>query len=185
MLPRMTLAAAGGPGWTDILTAVGTVGAVIVALGIALYTDWRAGARIKAEHKRSDRVLGEERRRAASESAGQREHERAALDEERAYSRQQLEQERRLVLEQQQFAEAYAVQVVSAESITGVLKNGSMDGTVKRLGVIVVNCSSFTITRVEVQFNTGNSLVTHHKFTRMEGLAALPEYLQCRVGPIG
>jgi hypothetical protein len=52
-----------GTNWTDIMTAIGTVGAVIVALGIALYTDWRAGKRIKAEHNRSDRLLREERQR--------------------------------------------------------------------------------------------------------------------------
>jgi hypothetical protein len=70
------------------------------------------------------------------------------------------------------------VQVVSAETITGILKNGLVDGTVKLLGVIIVNCSPFTITRIEVQFNTGNSLVTPHKFTRMAGLAALPEFFR-------
>jgi hypothetical protein len=32
----MVITLAGGPNWTDILTAVGTVGAVIVAVGIAL-----------------------------------------------------------------------------------------------------------------------------------------------------
>jgi hypothetical protein len=57
MLPRMTLVAAGGPSWADIMTAFGTVGAVIVALGIALYADWRAGKRIEAEHARSDGLL--------------------------------------------------------------------------------------------------------------------------------
>ena len=51
MLRRMTLVGAGGPSWTDILTAIGTVGAVIVALGIALYTDRRADKRIKAERQ--------------------------------------------------------------------------------------------------------------------------------------
>lgn len=34
----MTIAAAGGPSWTDIMSAFGTVGAVVVALGIALWT---------------------------------------------------------------------------------------------------------------------------------------------------
>ena len=50
-------AASGGPGWTDILTAIGTVGAVIAAVGIALWTEWRSGGRLKAEHERSDRLL--------------------------------------------------------------------------------------------------------------------------------
>lgn len=43
--------ASGGPGVTDILTAIGTVGAVIAAVAIALWTDRRAGKQIKAERK--------------------------------------------------------------------------------------------------------------------------------------
>jgi hypothetical protein len=73
------------------LTAIGTVGAVVVALGIALWADKRADRRINAEHERSDRLLREERERSASALAEQREHERTALEEERAYGGQQLE----------------------------------------------------------------------------------------------
>lgn len=47
----MTIVAAGGPSWTDILTAIGTVGAVIVAVGIALLGEWRSGKRIKEERR--------------------------------------------------------------------------------------------------------------------------------------
>ena len=39
--------AAGEPGIIDILTAIGTVGAVLAAVGIALWTDWRVGERMK------------------------------------------------------------------------------------------------------------------------------------------
>jgi hypothetical protein len=138
----MTLAAAGGPSWTDILTAIGTVGAVIAALGIALYTDWRAGNRIKAEHDRADR---------------------------------QIREERQLALEREQFAEAYAVLVLSAErSIRTELDAEGRAGAVHQLGVILVNRSSYTVTRVEAQFYTGSSLVTHRKVTRLAGFAQLP-----------
>ena len=73
--PRMAIAeAAGGAlSWTDILTAIGMVGAVLVAVGIALWTDFQSGRRIK---------------------------------EERAHGRAQLEEERRLIREREQYAEA-------------------------------------------------------------------------------
>jgi hypothetical protein len=34
--PAVTATAASAPGWTDILTAIGTVGAIAAAVGIAL-----------------------------------------------------------------------------------------------------------------------------------------------------
>jgi hypothetical protein len=86
-------AAAGGPSWTDVLTAVGTVGSVIAAVFIALWTERRSGKRINAEHARADQLLAQER----------------------AHGRAQLEEERRLAREREQEPEAYAVQIVLGE----------------------------------------------------------------------
>jgi hypothetical protein len=74
-----------GPSWTDILTAFGTVGAVIAAVGIALRAEWRLARRLQEEHERSDRLLAEER-----------EHSR---------------EERRIAREREHSVEAHAVQV--------------------------------------------------------------------------
>ncbi len=180
----MALAAAGGPSWTDILTAIGTVGAVIVALGIALYTDWRAGKRIKDEHDRSDQLLAEERERS-----------RAALADERAYGRAQLEEERRLAREREQLAGAYAVQVVNAQEFQ-MLRDATIEevasGSVANpfgvppvqvdwthLAVLIVNRGSYTITRVEVQFSPdGRSLMPPAWGVRLLGFDELPERLK-------
>ncbi len=43
----------GDPGWTDILTAVGTVGAVVAAVGIALWSDWRTRTQLADERRRA------------------------------------------------------------------------------------------------------------------------------------
>ena len=117
--------APGGPGVTDILTAVGTVGAVIVAVWIALWTEWRSDKRIKSERERSDGLLAE-----------QREHERAALEE-----------ERRLALEREQEAAANAVQVA-------LVADGPGDDHTWMLAVLVVNHSPFVITGVDARFHT-------------------------------
>jgi len=178
----MTLAAAGGPTWTDRWTAIGTVAAVIVALGIALYADWRAGKRLAAEHERSDRVLGEERERTATELAEQRQHERTALDDERAYSRRQLEEERQIALERDQLAQAYAVQVVLGErQVDDGSRNQFGDparSELQQIAVMIVNRGSFTITRVEVQFYTGNSMSSPHNHARLSGFDQVPAALR-------
>ena len=137
MLTRMFLLSppAGGPTWTDILTAIGTVGAVIAAVGIALWSDRR--------------------------------------------TRNQLAEDRRLAREQEQFDEAYAVLVLSAErSIRTELDAEGRAGAVHQLGVMIVNRSSYTITSLEAQFCTGSSLVAHRKVTRLAGFAELPGELK-------
>jgi hypothetical protein len=65
-LQRVLIAAGptAGPGWTDILTAIGTV--LVVAVGIALRTERRSGKRITAEHRRSDGLIREEKEHAAA-----------------------------------------------------------------------------------------------------------------------
>jgi hypothetical protein len=55
-------AATEGPNWTDVMTAFGTVGAVIAAVGIALWTEWQSSKRIRAERKHAAATLNEERR---------------------------------------------------------------------------------------------------------------------------
>jgi len=122
---------AGGPGWTDILTAIGTVGAVMAAVGIALWTEWRSDKRIRAEHNRSDRLLREERERAAAA----------------------IEEERRLAQEREQLAQAYAVQVVEGYRAAGPLQeSGGRSLTETQSGVFLVNHGSFTITDVRAWF---------------------------------
>lgn len=89
-LQRALIAAAAvveGPSWTDILTAIGTVGAVAAALGIALWTEHRSDKRVKNERTRSDKLL-----------AVQLEREKTAVEDEREHTRAQIEEERRLSL---------------------------------------------------------------------------------------
>jgi hypothetical protein len=162
-----------GPGWTDILTAIGTVGAVVAAVGIALWTEFRSGERIKAEHERSDRLLRHERERAASDLAEQREHEKAAIEE-----------ERRLAVQREQLAEAYAVQVVLAERAGGTeaaaYGNPTPSGTTE-LAVMVVNTGSYTITEVDARFCLGSGsgdLVFSARSKRLTGYKEISERLR-------
>lgn len=47
------MAAAVGPSWTDRWTAIGTVGAVIAAVGIALWSDFRTRKQLAEERRRA------------------------------------------------------------------------------------------------------------------------------------
>ncbi len=82
-------AVASGPDWASATTAIGTVLVAIMAVGVAIYTEWRANKRLKAKHKRS-RLLADERER----------------------SDEALRKERQLAQDREQLAEAYSVQVV-------------------------------------------------------------------------
>jgi hypothetical protein len=160
MLPAVILIpvpAVAGPSWTDIMTGFGTVGAVIAAVGIALWAEWRSGKRLKAEQERSDRLIAEER-----------EHGRAQVDE-----------ERRITREREQLAEAYQVQVVLAQRPTGGPDQDSQpDDSIRRLAVMVVNRGPYTITGIEVRFSyDGRSLVGHHAYKHLWGYAKIPEGL--------
>jgi hypothetical protein len=170
----MILVSAGGPSWTDRWTAIGTVAAVIVALGIALWTEWRSGRRLKAEHERSDRLLAEER----------------------AYGRAQLEEERSLAHGREQLAEAYAVQVVSAGHYHG-LRDPTMDelasGKVDPYAILddwiyfaalIVNHGSWPVTQIEVQFSPdGGALVPADRLIYLAGFEELPKRLTERLEP--
>jgi hypothetical protein len=103
------------------MTAIGTVAVAVVAVGVALYTERRAGVRLRAEQERSDRLVREERE----------------LGDAR------LAEERRIAQEREQFAAAYAVQVTfwlrgyltaaivnhSAQTITRIEVRFSPDGS--------------------------------------------------------
>lgn len=137
-------AAAGGPSWTDIMTAFGTVGAVVVAVGIALWTERRSGQQIRAEHDRGDRLLGQQREHERAALNEERSRAKAELEEERSYSRAQIEEERQLAREREQLVEAYRVQVVpaymTADQPTG--RFGDPDVSVLQLAVMVVKVTS-------------------------------------------
>ena len=152
------------------MTAFGTVGAVIAAVGIALWAEWRSGKRLRAEQGRSDRQLKEEHERSDRLLAQEREHGRA-----------EIEEERRIAREREQLTEAYQVQVVLGEHSTGGKPNqfGDLEGSIKQLAVMVVNHGSFTITKVEAQFcYDGVKLGFPQRSKRLTGFGQVRERLR-------
>lgn len=152
-----------GPDWATIMTAFGTVGAVIAAVGIALWAEWRTGKRLAAEHARSDRQL----------------------QEERALSATQIGEERHIARNREQLAEAYAVQVVmgdrnAGQRDTGII--GQMSPELKRVAAIIINHGAYTIMGVEAQLrlSAGSNprLVSFDKSERVSGMVELDKELR-------
>jgi hypothetical protein len=152
--------AADGPNWTDILTAIGTVGAVVVAVGIALWTE-----------RRSDRRIREERQRGA-----------AAVEDERAHGKAQLEEERRLARERDQLEQAYAVQVVlaqrPAEGMPYTMPGGELRAELKQMAAMVVNRGLFSVTDVDAQFAFGADMLPHSGYRRVAGFESVSKLLR-------
>ena len=147
----MVIAVSGGTSWTDIMTAFGTVGAVVAAVSIALWAEWRSGERLTAEHKHSDQQLKEERERSGA----------------------QIEEERRVAREREQAAEAHAVQVA-------MVTTEPDEQHIRYVAAIVVNHGAFTIRRVEAQFRLpgqNTSLVSPRYHERVPGTDNLNEKL--------
>lgn len=141
------------PGLTDWLTAIGTLAVAVAAVGVAFFAEWRAGVRVAAERTHSAKVLANER--AAAD---------ARLRVQQELSDAQLRRERDLAREQEQLAEAWAVEVIPKVS---------MDSQTCSLGADVTNLCSFTITRVEARFSPdGKSLVPHEQAERLHELDA-------------
>lgn len=164
---------AGGPGWTDILTAGGTVGAVMVALGIA----WWSDRRLRQERAQEKEELEEERRRSAAALTEQRAHEKAALEEERAYSRAQLEEERRLALDREQLLQASSVRVrLASRRAPG---DSPETARFRQLAALVENKGDYTVTRVTVRFflDNGGQMLT---LRRSEPISRSPDSARLR-----
>lgn len=75
-----------GPDWASIMTAIGTVAVAAVAVGVALFAEWRADNRVAGERRHSAAQLQEERKRSAAQLAEERriDQEREQLTEARS-----------------------------------------------------------------------------------------------------
>ena len=183
---RVVTAAQDGP--AEWLTGIGTLALAVIAVGVALWTEWRAGNRAASERLHSDGVLADERKRHEDELAAERDHSERQLAAEQAFSRSQLEEERGLARQREQLAEAYAVQVEQGETPSGTPTDDTYKeptDEARTLFALVVNSGSFTITRVEAQFRLrsgGNgSLVTARQTERITGFGKLDERLRREV----
>jgi len=112
------LTVVGQPGITDWLTAVGTVAVALVAVGVALFAEWRASVRVQAERSRSDQVLADERARSDQVLADERAAADKRLKSQQEHSDRQFHAAQTRSQETEQYTEAYAVQVTVGEITT-------------------------------------------------------------------
>ena len=183
------VAVAAGPDWASAATAIGTVAVAVVAVGVALFAEWRAGLRVRQEHKRSDDQLSQERSLHAKEIEEERSladrrlaeqlaHSDAQLAEERAHSTAQLQDERKLAQDLEQLAEAYLVQITEARMTPeayGSRISTDPETPIECPVAIVINRGHYTITRLEAQIClNGNSLTSYGKTEHFTSWHTLP-----------
>ena len=85
---------AAGPDWASATTAIGTVAVAVVAVGVALFAEWRASRRLADERALHAKEIGDERALGEKRLAEQFAHSDAQLAEERAHSAAQLQEDR-------------------------------------------------------------------------------------------
>jgi hypothetical protein len=85
---------AAGTDWASATTAIGTVAVAVVAVGVAIFAEWRAGMRLREERALHAKEIAEERALADKRLAEQSAHSDAQLAEERAHSAAQLQEDR-------------------------------------------------------------------------------------------
>ncbi len=159
---RQVLAGA-TPLWPGELTAWGTLAVAVAAVAVALFAEWRAGVRVRAEREHSAKVLAAEREAADKRLLKQMEH-----------SDGQLRAQADAARDAEQVSEAYSVQVVLGERIN--------DDT-RVLVLMISNRGRYTISRLEAQFSTnGQGLVPHRSSRRLSDIESMPLPLRALIG---
>lgn len=149
-------AAASGPGWTDVLTGVGTVLVAVVAVGVALFADWRADRRLRKEQA----------------------YGRAQIEEERcvAREREQLAQAYTVQL---------SVAAVRGEPDPAVYPGLDAGDWQQGQAAVVVNRGRYVITGVEARFCYAGSDVVEQPREWVRFPAPLPAGAQGDLVPVG
>jgi hypothetical protein len=159
-----------GPSWTDILTAIGTVGATVVALvaagvaiWIAIWSDRRTDKRLADERKAADARLADERKAADDRL-------RLELDHSAAQLQMQLLEAQR----QEQLAQAYVVQVTNMRTIAFKEPGDESDEPLERATVVVVNHGRYTITRLDARLFEAGSIASYSKTRFVSSFVNIP-----------
>jgi len=89
-LPRMVITSVPGPDWATTMTAFGTVGAVIAAVGIAIWSARSTNARIATERVEADRRLREQFSHSDEQLSRRQEHSDDQLRQQQENNERQL-----------------------------------------------------------------------------------------------
>jgi hypothetical protein len=111
-LPGMPITIISGPDWATIMTAFGTVGAVIAAVWIAVASSTKTNRLVEAERKEADRRLREQLDHSDEQLRKQQEHSDLQLEAERAAADERLQKQFYTAQQSDQRSQAAAVEVL-------------------------------------------------------------------------
>jgi len=166
-----TLNIVSGPDWATIMTAFGTVGAVIAAVWIAIASSKKTDRTVAAERTEADRRLREQFDHSDEQLRKQQEHSDEQLRKQQEHSDEQLAAERAAADErlQRQFArdeqleqrsEAASVEVTAFVIPADVNVAISTGDPVGRAAVIVTNKGRYGIENIDARLSPdGQSVV--------------------------
>jgi len=151
------------PGWPDELTAWGTLAVAVVAVGVALFGEWRAGSRVRAERAHQADVLNAERKAADDRLQRQLEDSASQLQQQLDHASAAARTER----DRAHTADAYLVQVTPARMPAAAFRSQitTEPGIPVTCPVVIVrNRGHYTITDVDARFSPdGRSVTSYHR----------------------
>lgn len=157
----MPITIASGPDWATIMTAFGTVGAVIAAVGIAIGSSFATKKLVADERVEADRRLREQLEHSDEQLRKQQQHSDQQLQEERTAADERLQKQLHEAEKLEQRSQAAAVEVLaffSAKPGENVISDPQNPSGVPV--VIVVNRGKYAITDLDARLSPDGRIVT-------------------------
>jgi hypothetical protein len=184
----MPITIVSGPDWATIMTAFGTVGAVIAAVWIALASSRKTSKLVREERAQADRRLAQQLDHSDGQLRAQLEHSALLLSDQQEHSDRQLAEQVTSAddrLQQQFFkadeleqrGQAAAVEVIGYRLPPGPDIIDDPQNPSGRPAVIVINKGKYAITNLAVRLSPdGRSIVELWRGQHLVDPAALPPF---------
>lgn len=140
------------------MTAFGTVGAVLAAVGIAILSDRSTNKRVAAERKAADRQLREQLDHSEEQLRRQQEHSDQQLTQERASADERLQRQFEHAKQLEQDSEAAAVTVIGTILHPDENVGPDREAPAMRPGAFVINKGRYAVRNVEAMLSLDGRL---------------------------
>jgi hypothetical protein len=178
-MPAITANISSGPDWATIITAFGTVGAVVAAVGIAVVSARNANKLAQDEREKADARLDRQIRHSDEQLQEERKHSDEQLAAERADANQRMQQQFDKTEELEQRSQAAAIVILDCRLSAEPRRNLAPDPNDPpgRAAVLIVNRSKYAITGLAVRLVVqGRSIIELGKRRRLGDLDIFPEH---------
>jgi hypothetical protein len=174
-LRDMPITIVSGPDWATIMTAFGTVGAVVVAVWIAIASSRKTNRLVAAERVEADRRLREQQEHSDEQLRKQQEHSGQQLQEERAAADERLHKQFHETEKLEQRSQAAAVEVFAFSAKPGENVFSDPQNPSGLPMVIVINKGKYAIMDLDLRLSPdGRSVIAFPRRQHLVDPVALP-----------